>query len=171
MRVRLATSLLAICMTQACTTTRATVPAIEQGIYRPAPPLVDIKQAFYVRERERPLLPHITEASDAIAHFLIDMHNGTQPAATEARSTLRLPPSATLPSAGRFVNATLYCWESDAANQLKFLVEWADVTTHARYTDSYVFVKRGTSWQAATHGSYAPWHWTQTERYFQRTCP
>lgn len=177
MKSALIAGMLALMTTQACTSATVTRPAIEPGIYEAAAPFVDIKQSFYVRERERPLLADIAGASDAIVLFLIDMHNagGSAPRIRQvedgARGALRLPPSATRPAPGRYVDTALYCWESDHPGQLKVVIEWGDIVTKARYTDSYVFVRRGTSWYFARHGSYAPWHWTQTERYFQRACP
>lgn len=154
----------------------ATLPIVEQSIYQPAPPFVDLKQAIYVRERERPLLRRITGASDAIVAFLIDLHDRKKTPADirhvlpGSRSILRMPPQATS-GQGRFVDVLLYCWTSDRDDQLTFLIEWADVTTNARYTDSYVFVRQGTSWYFEKHGSVQPWRWTKTERYFQRSCP
>ena len=165
-------------LTQACTSGATPRPAIEQSIYRPAPPYVNLKQGMYVRERERPLLARITDASSAITEFLLDIHNaqgdtvtGIRHVAREAQPVLRLPPFATAPIQGRFVFMTLYCWQSEHEDQLTFLVEWADITTGARYTDSYVFTRRNASWYFDRHGSVAPWSWTQTERYFQRQCP
>ena len=169
---------IAILLPQACPADATTLPVVEQGIYHPAPPLVDLKQSIYVRERERPLLQHITNASDAIIQFLMDLYNakgnttaGIRHVMNESGSVPRLPPFATSPVQSRFVFMRLYCWESDSEDQLKFLVEWADATTKTRYTDSYVFVRRESSWYFEKHGSVAPWYWTQTERYFQRECP
>lgn len=176
MKTHLVSVAIAIFLTQACAISPTTRPLIEQGIYHPTPPLVDLKQRFYVRERERPLLPRITNASDFIVQFLLDINHPKMTTVAdirhvldESRSILRLPPPA---SSGRrrFVNMMLYCWESNNEDQLRFLVEWADVTTMARYTDSYVFVRRGSSWYFEKHGSVAPWYWTQVKPYFQREC-
>ncbi|MQA21574.1 hypothetical protein [Rugamonas rivuli] len=150
------------------------LPAIEQGIYHPEPPFENIKQSFYIRERERPLLNLITDASTSIALFLIDAHNalpGTSKLLAETSGGLRLPPMATVDRTMRFVGTGLYCWQSKDDDHLEFLIEWADITTNARYTDSYVFARRGPGWHFEKHGSIPPWHWTQTERYFQRACP
>ena len=177
MKTQLASLAIALFLTQACTTIATTRPRIEQGIYHPTPPFVDLKQRIYVRERERPLLPSITNASNSIIPFLTDMRNpqrntaGIRHVLNGSQAVLRLPPPATFSTQHRFVPMTLYCWESVHEDQLKFLVEWADVTTMARYTDSYVFVRRGSSWYFEKHGSVAPWHWMQVERYFQRECP
>ena len=169
-------AIIAIFSLQACTSGGVARPVIEQGIYHPTPPSVEIKQRIYVRERERPLLPRINDASDSIVQFLLDMHLPKKTAAADvrhvldgSRSILRLPPPATLQ--GRYVGMMVYCWESESEDQLKFLVEWADVTTMARYTDSYVFVQRGSSWYFEKHGGVTPWHWTKVEPYFQRNCP
>jgi hypothetical protein len=134
MKAHLVSVAIAIFLTQACTTNASKLPAIEQSIYHPVPPLVDLKQSIYVRERERPLLRNITNASEAIIRFLMDVRD-----------------------AKGFVFMTLYCWKSDNEDQLKFLVEWADVTTKARYTDSYVFARRGSSWYFEKHGGVAPY--------------
>lgn len=129
-----------------------------------------------MQERERPLLQIVTSASDSLIPFLIDMHNARPPAANvrqvtdAARSSLRVPPEAT-GGRSRFVDMMEYCWTSENDNQLEFLVEWADVTTNSRYTDSYVFVRRGGAWYFDKHGHVTPWRWMQTERYFQRACP
>jgi hypothetical protein len=158
------------------------VPKIEQGIYKPVPPFENIKQAIYVRERERPLLPLIEDASTSIAVFLLDMFaygSGIRAdvrfVLPEARDRLRLPPpasaSGTANAQGRFIDSAVYCWRSDNPDQLRFLIEWADPTTKARYTDSYVFVRRGATWYFEKHDTIAPWTWTQTRRYFQRSCP
>lgn len=163
---------------QASTSSAAAPPAIEQSIYRPVPQDVELKKAIYVRERERPLLARITEASSAITEFLLDIHNaqgdtvtGIRHVAREAQPALRLPPFATTPVRGRYVFMTVYCWQSEHEDQLTFLVEWADITTKARYTDSYIFTRRNGSWYFDKHGSVAPWSWTQTKRYFQPQCP
>jgi len=159
----------------ACTSF-ATRPLIEQSIYRPTPPAVAIKQRFYVRERERPLLPLIDSASNAIVQFLLDVSHpfkgkvaDIRPVLEEARPLLRLPPARSM-GKGRFVSMMVYCWESEGDDRLRFLVEWADLT-RARYTDSYVFVRRGSSWYFEKHGATRPWHWTQEQLWFQRECP
>ncbi|WP_404531461.1 hypothetical protein [Massilia sp. TN1-12] len=162
-----------------CTTAEAvTVPVIEQGIYRPAPPFVDLKQSIYVRERERPVLGMVTDASTSIVRYLLEVFASTLHAGApmphvlpEARAAMRLPPLVSTGGPGRYVAMTLYCWTSDPDTRLSFLIEWADITTNARYTDSYVFERRGGTWFFAGHGNIRPWHWTQTERYFQRACP
>lgn len=170
---------LTIFVSQANLAQAGKIPAIEQGIYRPAPPFENIKQSFYVRERERPLLDLTTDASTSLARFLIDAHNmsPSKPASAmphvlaEAQGGLRLPPMATTGGNGRYVGLVVYCWKSKEKDHLEFLIEWGDITTNARYTDSYVFVRRGPSWYFEKHGSIPPWHWAQTERYFQRACP
>ena len=175
MKLHLSFAAAVIFLTQACTSNARTPPSIDQTIYRPAPPFVDLKQSIYVHERERPLLPLVTDASDSLIPFLIDMYNGVAVAdirqvMDKSRSLLRLPPHATF-GHSRFVNTKVYCWTSDNEKQLEFLIEWADITTNARYTDSYVFIRHAGSWYFEKHGSVAPWRWTQTERYFQRECP
>lgn len=178
--MRLSAAALFLAVLFRCTTAEAvTVPVIEQGIYRPAPPFVDLKQSIYVRERERPVLGLVTDASTSIVRYLLEVFASTvvHPGAPmphvlpDARAAMRLPPLVSTGGSGRYVAMTLYCWTSDADNQLSFLIEWADITTHARYTDSYVFERRGRTWYFAGHGNIRPWHWTQTERYFQRACP
>lgn len=177
--MRLPTAALLFALLIPCRATGAeAVPAIEQDIYRPAAPFVDLKQSIYVRERERPVLSLVTDASTSIVRYLLEVFASTvQPDApmphvpAEARGTMRLPPFVSTGGAGRYVASTLYCWTSDGENRLSFLIEWADITTNARYTDSYVFEQRGQTWYFAGHGSIRPWHWTQTERYFQRACP
>lgn len=178
MKTQLASVAIAIFLTQGCTTIGTTRPVIEQGIYRPKPPFVDLKQQIYVRERERLLLPRITNASNSIIQFILDMYNPKVKTVgdmwhvlTGSQAVLRLPPPATSSTQGRFVAMSLYCWESDNEDQLKFFVEWADIGTMARYTDSYVFVRRGSFWYFEKHGSVAPWHWTKAKGYFQRQCP
>jgi hypothetical protein len=167
-----------ILLLQACSAQPSRMPVIEQGIYHPVPPFVDLKQAIYVRERERWLLPRITEASDSIVLFLLDIDNPNGSTAfnvrhvmDESRAILRLPPLATSPAKGRYVFLTLFCWSSENEDQLEFLAEWADPVTKHRYTDSYIFVRHGSSWDFQKHGSAARRYWTQTTRYFQRECP
>lgn len=167
---------LAICISLTGCANAGKIPRIEQGIYRPTPPLENIKQHFYVRERERPVLDLITEASIPIARFLLEFHASPDGSVmphvlAEARDSLRLPPNASRDSTRRYVGSLLYCWKSKDNDHLEFLIEWGDITTNARYTDSYVFVRRGPSWYFEQHGSIPPWHWKQTERYFQRACP
>ena len=163
----------------AIVTPEGKIPAIEQGIYTPSTPFENTKQSFYVRERERPLLSVISDADTSIALFL---HDVTQAVSAEsiltirsvlpsARKQLRLPPLATFNKSSHYVYSSLYCWKSANMDQLEFFIDWADIATNARYTDSYIFVRRGTSWYFKDHGSVAPRQWIQTERYFQRTCP
>jgi hypothetical protein len=178
MKIHIAALWLSTFLLQACAAQASKIPLIEQGIYHPAPPFVDLKQSIYVRERERWLLPRITDASDSIVRFLLDINNPNGSSAfnvrhvmDESRKILRLPPLATSPLKGRYVFRTLFCWSSDNRDQLGFLVEWADPTTKLRYTDSYVFARHGSSWDFQKHGSAAPRYWTQTIRYVQRECP
>jgi hypothetical protein len=178
MKTYLAALAITIFLLQACSAQTPKIPLIEQDIYHPVPPFVNQKQSIYVRERERWLLPRITDASNSIVLFLLDMDNAKGDTAADVRyvmdeshAVLRLPPAATFPSQDRYVFMTLYCWSSRNENQLGFLVEWADPITKARYTDSYVFVKNGSSWYFQKHGSVEPRYWEQTERYFQRECP
>lgn len=158
------------------------IPKIEQSIYKPAPPFENLKAAIYVRERERPLLPLIDDAGTSIVGFLLDIfaygsgiRSDMPHVLPEARDRLRLPPPSTTPNAAntqrRFIDSAAYCWRSDNPDQLRFLIDWADITTKARYTDSYVFVRRGAAWYFERHDSVAPWHWVQTQRYFQLSCP
>jgi hypothetical protein len=159
------------------------IPKIEQSIYKPAPPFATLKAVIYVRERERPLLPLIEDASTSLVQFLLDIFAYDNDISAdipyvlpEAHNRLRLPPLATLPGRkanvrNRYVDSALYCWRSDNPDQLRFLIDWADLTTKARYTDSYVFVRRGTAWYFEKHDTIPPWHWTQTQRYFQPMCP
>lgn len=176
MKFLFASAAIALLSIPAWAAPRAALPVIEQSIYQPAPPFVDLKQAIYVRERERPLLPRIAGASDAIVAFLIDMHDSKKSPTSirhvlpTSQSLLRMPPQATF-GQGRYVHAMLYCWTSDRDDQLAFLIEWADVTTKARYTDSYVFVRRDATWYFEKHGTIKPLRWTKTARYFQRACP
>lgn len=167
-----------ILLLQACSAQPSSIPVIEQGIYHPLPPFVDLKQSIYVRERERWLLPRITDASNAIVLFLLDIDNPNGSTASnvrhvtdESRAILRLPPPATSPVKGRYVFLTLFCWSSDNKDQLGFFVEWGDPVTKLRYTDSYIFARQGSTWNFQKHGSAAPRYWTQTTRYFQRECP
>jgi hypothetical protein len=90
-------------------------PEIEKGIYQPTQPFENIKQVFYVRERERPLLNLITDASTSIARFLTDTHN--------AELGLRLPPMATTGGNGRYAGSVAYCWKSEEKDHLEFLIE------------------------------------------------
>lgn len=178
MKIHIAALGLTTFLLQPCAAQASKIPMIEQGIYRPAPPFVDLKQSIYVRERERWMLPRITDASDSIVLFLLDIDHPNGSSAfnvrhvmDESRGILRLPPLATSPIKGRYVFMTLYCWSSDNEDQLGFVVEWGDPITKLRYTDSYIFARRGSSWDFQKHGSAAPRYWTQTKRYFQRECP
>jgi hypothetical protein len=178
MKIHIAALAIAISLLQACSAQPSRIPVIEQGIYHPVPPFVELKRAIYVRERERRFLPQITDASDSIVQFFLDIDNPNGSTVFNVRhvmdgsgAILRLPPLATAPVKGRYVFMTLFCWSSDNEDQLEFLAEWADPATKLRYTDSYVFVRRGSSWDFHEHGSVAPRYWTQTTRYFQRECP
>ncbi|MTV40179.1 hypothetical protein [Duganella radicis] len=155
------------------------IPTIEPGIYTPNAPFETVKQSFYVRERERPLLSTILEADTSIAVFLIDLNQAVSTESIQtirsilpnASKQLRPPPVATFDQSTRYYSASLYCWKSESEGQLEFFVDWGDITTNARYTDSYIFVRRGTLWYFKEHGKIAPRHWIQSERYFQRACP
>jgi hypothetical protein len=175
MKIRFAFAILAICISSASLAQPARIPAIEQSIYRPEAPFENIKKSFYVRESERPLLDNIADASTSIARFLIatlDASTDTiHSVRAETQERLRLPPTSTSDGALRYVGMLVYCWTSSESDQLEFLIEWADITTNARYTDSYVFVLQEDKWLFDRHGSTPPWHWGQTERYFQRNCP
>jgi hypothetical protein len=168
-------SIAAVIFIQARTSGPRLPQSIDQTIYNPAPPFVDLKQSIYVHERERPLLPLVADASNSLVLFLMDITNDVAVAnirqvMDKSRSLLRLPPHATFGDS-RFVDAMVYCWTSDNPEQLEFLVEWGDITTNARYTDSYVFIRHAGSWYFAKHGTVAPWRWTKTQRYFRRACP
>jgi len=179
MRTLLAYAIFTMCVSHTFSARAEKIPIIEQGIYQPAPPFENIKQSFYVRERERPLLGPITDASTSIARFLIAVSYKPMVIPTpaipqvlaEGSSALRLPPIASAAKNSRYVGSILYCWKSDKPGNLEFLIEWGDITTNARYTDSYIFVKRESSWYFEKHGKIAPWHWKQNKRYFQRDCP
>jgi len=155
------------------------IPPIEPGIYTPSTPFENTKQSFYVRERERPLLSVISDADTSIALFLHDVMNAVSTESIQtirsvlpdARERLCLPPLATFDTSTRYVHLSLYCWGSENKDQLQFFIDWGDVTTNARYTDSYIFVRNGTSWYFKDHGNVAPRQWIQKERYFQLTCP
>lgn len=144
------------------------IPVIERDIYRPEPPFENTKKAFYVRESERPLLATITDASTSIAHFLLYIRD---PSLNKHTSTLRMPPTASHDQTQLYGASVLYCWKSEDKDHLEFLIDWGDITTNARYTDSYIFVRRGASWYFDRHGSTPPREWMQVERYFQRACP
>lgn len=158
------------------------IPKIERSIYKPAPPFENLKAVIYVRESERPLLPLIDDASTSIVRFLLDLfaygsgiRSDLPHVLPEARDRLRLPPLATTPDTAnmqrRFIQSAAYCWRSDNPDQLRFLIDWADMMTKARFTDSYVFVRRNAAWYFEKHDTVAPWHWVQTQRYFQLSCP
>lgn len=179
MRLLVVFAVLATLVSKPALAQSARVSAMEQGIYTPEPPFENLKQSFYVRERERPLLEAITSASISIVLFLIDVTNATSTDSAfsirfvlpQSQGLLRLPPIATFNRSMRYVALRLYCWNGEDKDRLELLIEWGDITTNARYTDSYIFVRREASWYFERHGSTTPSHWMQTERYFQRACP
>ena len=71
----LSTLLLSGCVS--LTTQTVTIPRIEQSIYHPVAPFERTKRSFYVRERERSLLPLINAASTSIARFSNSLTNST----------------------------------------------------------------------------------------------
>lgn len=179
MRSFLAITILLVILPHLVSAETKKVPAIEQGIYTSDTPFENTKQSFYVRERERSLLSTISDADTSIALFLHDVVSAVSAESIQtirlvlpvARQQLRLPPLATFDKSTRYVYLSVYCWKSENRDQLEFLIDWGDITTNARYTDSYVFIRSGPSWYFKNHGSVAPRQWIQTERYFQRTCP
>lgn len=178
MKTNIAALLIPMFLLDACAARPHEIPKIEPGIYHPVAPFVNQKQSFYVREREKWLLPRITDASNSIVLFLLGIDNANGSTAfnirhvmDESRTILRLPPFATYPVKQRYVFMTLFCWSSDKDDELEFFAEWADPINKLRYTDSYVFARHGSSWDFKKHGSAPPRYWTQTTRYFQRECP
>ena len=147
MKPRVVFVALTIFVSQANLAQAGKIPAIEQGIYQSAPPFENIKQSFYVRERERPLLDLITDASTSLARFLIDSHNmsSAKPASAmphvlaDAQGGLRLPPMATTGGNGRYVGLVVYCWKSKEKDHLEFLIEWILQPTRATLTPTSLF--------------------------------
>lgn len=140
-------------------------------------PLKFIKQAFLVADHEKPIVGTIRDASTSIASFANEvMATHADPSRSAlvhvlpaAKETLRLPPEASN-GTDRYVFSRFYCWKLADPSQLQLQIEWADVTTPQRYTDSYVFVKSGTRWYFSHHGDLAPFRYRLVGYDFNLPC-
>lgn len=140
-------------------------------------PLKYIKLAFAVKDTEKPIVGTIMDASNSIASFTKEVMashaNPSRSALThvlpEARQQLRLPPEASN-GTDRYVYSQFYCWKVIGKDQLQVQIEWADITTPQRYTDSYVFTKKGTAWYFSHHGNLAPFRYALAGYDFKRPC-
>jgi hypothetical protein len=139
---------------------------------------LSLKERFLIVDSERQLSSVINSASDSITWFIreiIDTPVSSRPdrmryAFPEAVATLRLPPIAS-DGRGRFIVSAIYCWKIEKKIKLEFLIEWADITTNRRYTDSYVMQRSGEKWLFAGHGTVKPWNSFQSGLRGLRKCP
>jgi hypothetical protein len=141
-------------------------------------PLLHIKLGFAVEDSEKNIVEVIKDASTSIAFFSKEIAgtHGTDSKKSityivpEARDALRLPPEATN-GTDRYVAMNFYCWKLLNPTKLQVNIEWADITTPRRYTDSYVFEKAGDKWLLLEHGNMEPFRYELVGYQFKRPCP
>lgn len=140
-------------------------------------PLRHIKLSFAVEDSEKDIIHTITDASTSIAFFakeVLATHGTTSResmtyVAKDKRDSLRLPPEASN-GTDRYVYSNFYCWKLLNPTRLQVNIEWADITTPARYTDSYVFEKIGSKWIFVEHGDLEPFRYQLSGYQFKRPC-
>jgi hypothetical protein len=126
-------------------------------------PFKFIKQAFLVKDNEKKIVAEIRSASTSIALFTMELmtakanspKDSLKHALPDSREQLRLLPEASN-GKDRYVYSTFYCWKLIDPDQLQVQIEWADITTPQRYTDSYVFLRKGSEWYFSRHGDLTP---------------
>lgn len=138
---------------------------IENG-FRFEDPLLYIKDAFVVTEKEKPIVSIINEASTSIAYFakeIAGLHydpslETLHHVLPESRTSLRLPPKNSPGLAGRYVNTRFYCWKLIDSAHLQVNIEWGDAGSSKRYIDSYVFKNVNSTWFFEKHGDMNSMH-------------
>lgn len=161
-----------------CATPAGPTSIAERNGFLLQEPLMHIKRGFLVAADERVIVGEINDASTSIASFIQEIfelklgrsRDSLKHVLPEARQTLRLPPVDSRGEPDRYVAMLFYCWKSIDSDRLQVRIEWSDVTTSNRYTDSYVFRKSGPAWYFEQHGDFQPIHWLPKQRYFTRAC-
>ncbi|MBC3863052.1 hypothetical protein H8K32_13150 [Undibacterium jejuense] len=140
-------------------------------------PFIFIKRAFLVRDNEKEIVEEIESASTSIARFAMELMETKANSSKDSlkqvlpgsREQLRLLPEATN---GRdlYIYSVFYCWKLIDPDQLQVQIEWGDITTPQRYTDSYVFLRKGSEWYFSRHGDLIPFRYSLKGYEFKRPC-
>lgn len=140
-------------------------------------PFKFIKEAFLVQDNEKKIVEEIKSASTSVALFTQELmatkanssKDSLKHALPDSREQLRLLPEATN---GRdlYIYSVFYCWKLIDPDQLQVQIEWADITTPQRYTDSYVFLRKGSQWYFSRHGDLSPFRYSLKGYEFKRPC-
>lgn len=153
--------------------------SIGLGGFIVSPPLAYVKQHFITAEHDRPVIHLVNSASTSIAVFANSVYDHLPNALLSnikrvlpgSQQRLRLPPSNKFDSNRRYIYMAFYCWQAVGVDRLQFLIEWADLQTKDRYTDSYIFVKSRSEWYFESHGQIAPWRSPPMKPNQLRQCP
>jgi hypothetical protein len=140
-------------------------------------PFKFIKQAFLVKEDEKKIVEEIKNGSTSIALFAMELmaiktnspRDSLKHVLPESGEQLRLLPEASN-GIDRYVYSSFYCWKLIDPNQLQVQIEWGDITTPQRYTDSYVFLRKGSQWYFSRHGDLIPFRYSLKGYEFKRPC-
>ncbi|MFZ6754026.1 hypothetical protein ACO0KY_11715 [Undibacterium sp. Dicai25W] len=140
-------------------------------------PFKFIKQGFLVKDNEKKIVAEIKSASTSIALFAMELRTVTANSSKDSlkhvlpdsREQLRLLPEASN-GTDRYVYSTFYCWKLIAPDQLQVQIEWDDITTPQRYTDSYVFLRKGSEWYFSRHGDLVPFRYSLKGYEFKHPC-
>ena len=140
-------------------------------------PFKFIKDGFIVKDNEKKIVAEIKSASTSIALFAMELRTVTANSSKDSlkhvlpdsREQLRLLPEASN-GTDRYVYSTFYCWKLIAPDQLQVQIEWDDITTPQRYTDSYVFLRKGSEWYFSRHGDLVPFRYSLKGYEFKRPC-
>jgi hypothetical protein len=150
-------------------------------------PLKYIKLAFSVKQDESNIVGVIDDASTSIASFTKEVaelqseylhrnfpsnkysRDELKYVLPEARNTLRLPPKASTGQDG-YVYSNFFCWKLLAPGVLQTNIEWGDITTPKRFTDSYIFKKIGSKWYFERHGDMMPFTYDAVGYFTVRPC-
>jgi hypothetical protein len=140
-------------------------------------PFKFIKQGFLVKKNEKEIVEVIKNASTSIALFAKELmatkenssRDSLKHVLPESREQLRLLPDATN-GKDKYVYSSFYCWNLIDPDQLQVQIEWGDITTPQRYTDSYVFLRKGSEWYFSRHGDLIPFRYSLKGYEFKRPC-
>ena len=140
-------------------------------------PFKFIKDGFIVKDNEKKIVAEIRSASTSIALFAMELRTVTANSSKDSlkhvlpdsREQLRLLPEASN-GTDRYVYSTFYCWKLIAPDQLQVQIEWDDITTPQRYTDSYVFLRKGSEWYFSRHGDLVPFRYSLKGYEFKHPC-
>ncbi|MFZ6687642.1 hypothetical protein ACO0K0_07845 [Undibacterium sp. SXout11W] len=140
-------------------------------------PFIYIKQAFLVQDNEKEIVEEIRSASTSIALFTRELMATTANSSKDSlkhvlpdsREQLRLLPEASN-GTDRYIFSVFYCWKLIAPDQLQVQIEWGDITTPQQYTDSYVFLRKGSEWYFSRHGDLVPFRYSLKGYEFKRPC-